>query len=104
MNVSHNTLHRNNDRHRNYLISWSTNKVILRNYEGVITTYQMPDRYEHTACDLNCQNCKLQLKLNSEESECKPIGISKLLCDYEETITLVPENLEREQRNGSEEG
>ena len=45
-----------------------------------------------------------KLKLNSEESECKPIGISKLLCDYEETITLVPENLEREQRNGSEEG
>ena len=24
----------------NYLISWSTNKVILRNYEGVITTYR----------------------------------------------------------------
>lgn len=87
----------------NYLISWSTNKVILRNYEGVITTYQMPDSYEHTACDLDCKNCNLQLKLNSEESDRKPIGISKLLCDYEETITLVPENLERDQRNQNDE-
>ncbi|TFH41160.1 MAG: lysine 2,3-aminomutase, partial [ANME-2 cluster archaeon] len=26
----------------NYLISWSTNKVILRNYEGVITSYKEP--------------------------------------------------------------
>ncbi len=26
----------------NYLISWSTNKVVLRNYEGVITTYKEP--------------------------------------------------------------
>ena len=26
-----------------YLISWSTNKVILRNYEGIITTYKEPD-------------------------------------------------------------
>lgn len=30
----------------NYIISWSTNKVILRNYEGVITTYKEPDSYE----------------------------------------------------------
>ena len=26
----------------NYLISWSTKKVVLRNYEGVITTYREP--------------------------------------------------------------
>lgn len=30
----------------NYIISWSTNKVVLRNYEGVITTYKEPDAYE----------------------------------------------------------
>ncbi len=35
----------------NYLISWSTNKVILRNYEGVITTYKEPDSYEPVFCD-----------------------------------------------------
>ena len=39
----------------NYLISWSTNKAILRNFEGVITTYQEPDNYEHNYCDLNCK-------------------------------------------------
>jgi lysine 2,3-aminomutase len=33
----------------NYLISWSTNKVVLRNYEGVITTYKEPDSYEPTS-------------------------------------------------------
>jgi His/Glu/Gln/Arg/opine family amino acid ABC transporter permease subunit len=38
----------------NYLISWSTNKVILRNYEGVITTYQEPDSYEQQFCDRRC--------------------------------------------------
>ncbi|NCA66748.1 MAG: lysine 2,3-aminomutase, partial [Clostridia bacterium] len=29
----------------NYFISMSSNKVILRNYEGVITTYHMPENY-----------------------------------------------------------
>ena len=83
----------------NYLISWSTDKVVLRNYEGVITTYRMPDSYEHTICDLDCENCNLQLNLDNEEADFKTIGISKLLCDYEDDITLVPEDLERDQRN-----
>lgn len=83
----------------NYLISWSTDKVVLRNYEGVITTYRMPDSYEHTVCDLNCENCNLQLNLDNEEADFKTIGISKLLCDYEDDITLVPEDLDRDQRN-----
>lgn len=84
----------------NYLVSWSTNKIILRNYEGVITTYQMPECYEHTVCDLNCSECTLTLKLQNEDEEYKTIGIAKLLSDYEEDITLVPENLERNTRNG----
>jgi len=86
----------------NYLISWSTNKVILRNYEGVITTYQMPSDYEETTCDRDCKNCNLQLKLERQQSNIVPIGISKLLCDYEETITLIPEHLEREERRKDE--
>lgn len=73
----------------NYLVSWSTNKVILRNYEGVITTYQEPDCYHHTVCDLKCDTCNLQLKLN-EALEDKTIGISKLLADYNQNITLTP--------------
>ncbi|MBW7940256.1 MAG: lysine 2,3-aminomutase, partial [Candidatus Omnitrophica bacterium] len=43
----------------NYLISWSTNKVILRNFEGVITTYQEPDSYEPVFCDRKCDKCDL---------------------------------------------
>jgi lysine 2,3-aminomutase len=37
----------------NYLISYSDHKVVLRNYEGYITTYEEPDSYERhdaTAC------------------------------------------------------
>ncbi len=79
----------------NYLISWSTNKVILRNYEGVITTYQEPSCYHDTVCDLKCDMCNLQLKLH-ETIEDKTIGISKLLADYNEVITLTPSEEEEE--------
>jgi lysine 2,3-aminomutase len=82
----------------NYLISSSSSKVILRNYEGVITTYQMPSDYSPTTCDRNCENCNLQLELEPHETESAPIGIAKLLCQYEESITLVPQNLERDER------
>ncbi|MCG8482757.1 MAG: lysine 2,3-aminomutase [Clostridia bacterium] len=83
----------------NYLISWSTNKAVLRNYEGVITTYKEPDKYEHTFCDLECDKCNLHLKLD-ESDETKATGIAKLLSDYNEQITLTPRNLERiEKRN-----
>lgn len=73
----------------NYLISWSTNKVVLRNYEGVITTYQEPSNYQHNDCDLKCQTCNLQLKMQ-EAQENKTIGIAKLMADYNEVITLTP--------------
>ena len=83
----------------NYLVSWSTNKVILRNYEGVITTYKEPDSYEPIFCDRNCDECRLQLKLDEAE-EYKSVGIAKLLSDFDKTRSLVPENTERlERRN-----
>ncbi|MFZ7134191.1 MAG: lysine 2,3-aminomutase [Eubacteriales bacterium] len=78
----------------NYLISWSTNKVILRNYKGVITTYQEPNEYRHEACDLKCDTCSLQLKLHEGE-ESKAIGIAQLIADYDEVITLTPMNQEQ---------
>jgi len=83
----------------NYLISWSTNKVVLRNYEGVITTYKEPDSYEPVFCDRNCEACKLQLKLNGAE-EIQAIGIEKLLSDYDDAISLTPENNDRMDRRG----
>jgi lysine 2,3-aminomutase len=85
----------------NYLISWSTNKVVLRNYEGVISTYREPDSYQPIFCDRNCEKCTLQLKLD-DANESKAVGIVKLLSDYDETITLVPMDTDRiDRRNDS---
>ena len=87
----------------NYLISWSTNKVVLRNYEGVITTYKEPDSYEPIFCDRNCDNCDLHLDLEDSD-ELKSVGIEKLLADYDETIMLVPENNSRFGRRKGDDG
>ncbi len=81
----------------NYILSWSTNKVVLRNYEGVITTYKEPDSYDPKMCDRDCDNCDLDLNLTGiDESEA--IGIEKLLSDSCDTISLIPEDNERLQR------
>ncbi len=81
----------------NYIISWSTNKVVLRNYEGVITTYKEPDAYEQRLCDRNCEKCDLELKLDASE-EYASTGIEKLLSDSDKSISLVPEGNERYER------
>ncbi len=85
----------------NYILSWSTNKVILRNYEGVITTYKEPDSYEPYFCDRNCQECDRQLKLTAAD-ESKAVGIAQLLADYDETIALTPGETERYERRKDE--
>lgn len=87
----------------NYLISWSTNKVVLRNYEGVISTYKEPDSYEPYFCDRNCDRCDLQLNLTGAD-EYLSTGIADLLSDAEEIIALVPQENERfERRQDTEE-
>ncbi|QGY38942.1 lysine 2,3-aminomutase [Pseudodesulfovibrio cashew] len=80
----------------NYIVSWGPNKVVLRNYEGVITTYNEPESYEPNYCDRECANCNLQLK--EEDAEEKAIGIEKLLSDWDDTTSLTPENNERLDR------
>ena len=86
----------------NYIISWSTNKVILRNYEGVITSYQEPNNYNTKSCDNNCDKCNLELDM-AEGDEIDAIGIEQLLSDYDDTISLVPANNERYERRQEEE-
>ncbi|MBS3778699.1 MAG: lysine 2,3-aminomutase [Candidatus Thermoplasmatota archaeon] len=83
-----------------YLISWGTNKVILRNYEGVITTYKEPDSYEPYFCDRNCDKCTRQLRLEGAKE--KAVGIAKLLADYDKTISLTPEHTDRVERRKKE--
>ena len=84
-----------------YIVSWCTNRVILRNYEGVITTYKEPDSYKEYFCDRNCSACDLQLNLEGAE-EFNAVGIAKLLSDFDKTIALTPSDNERiERRNNS---
>jgi lysine 2,3-aminomutase len=81
----------------NYLISWATNKVVLRNYEGIITSYQEPDIYKNPDCTKGCEDCKLHMKID-EADEYKAIGIEKLIMDSNDTISLIPENNNRLKR------
>lgn len=81
----------------NYLISLSTNKVVLRNYEGVITTYQEPEKYESIFCNRKCDECHLDLKLE-DSTECAAVGIERLLSDWDRTISLTPEDNDRMER------
>jgi lysine 2,3-aminomutase len=81
----------------NYLLSWSVNKVVLRNYEGVITTYIEPEHYQNTFCDRNCNDCHLQLKLEKAD-ETQAIGIERLLSDWDDGQALIPENSPRMER------
>lgn len=85
----------------NYLISWSTNKVVLRNYEGVITTYKEPDSYEPTFCDRNCTEYDLQLNFEDAEQS-KAIGVQQLLADHDQTISLIPSSNARHKRRKGE--
>jgi len=81
----------------NYIISWSTNKIVLRNYEGVISTYKEPDSYKPVFCDRNCADCKLTLKLDAAK-EVNATGIGKLLSNFDKTITLTPKHTGRAKR------
>lgn len=85
----------------NYLISWSTHKVILRNYEGVITSYQEPEDYQAVFCDRDCEQCRLTLKLDAAD-EYKAVGIERLLCYDDDAISLVPSGNIRHRRRQDE--
>ena len=70
----------------NYVISQATNKVILRNYEGVITTYTEPKHYQETC---QCEVCK-----GKRENEL--MGVAAL--EQGLMMSMEPANLERHKR------
>ncbi|MDO5062671.1 MAG: lysine 2,3-aminomutase [Peptostreptococcaceae bacterium] len=70
----------------NYVISQNHNKVILRNFEGVITTYHEPENYT-PGC--TCDVCTGKEKIHK-------VGVAGLLNGERET--LEPVGLERNQR------
>ena len=69
----------------NYVISQAPGKVVLRNYEGVITTYTEPTDYKADKC--NCKYCQ-------ENKECE--GVVSLL--EGKAMTIQPAHLAREDR------
>lgn len=71
-----------------YLISQSPEKVILRNYEGVITTYIQPNYNTKSSC--NCSVCK------SKEKKNESTGVFRLIETND--INIEPKNLDREKR------
>ena len=81
----------------NYLLSWSHDKVILRNFEGVITTYEEPTSYVDVFKNYSFNHSDTNDILD-EAKEYKAIGIEKLLSDMNDTISLIPENTERIER------
>ncbi len=66
-----------------YLISQSPDRVVLRNYEGVIATYAQPSDYKSPDCS-NCTYCQ------------ESLGVHGLLQGQE--ISLEPANLQRGKR------
>ncbi len=70
----------------NYVISQATNKIILRNYEGVITTYTEPKHYEETC---HCPVCEGKRKNNL-------MGVAAL--EQGLMMNMEPANLERHKR------
>lgn len=75
-----------------YLISHLGNKVILRNYEGVITSYAEPAN-AHS----ECQHCGI-----CEKEQRSVIGLEKI--HIGQTVSLEPKHLLRKERNKTERG
>lgn len=71
-----------------YIISQTPKKVILRNFEGVITTYTEPENY-HETC--TCEYCTGQKKQNL-------IGVAAL--QHGDALSIEPAGLERNKRKG----
>ena len=67
-----------------YIISQSPNRVVLRNFEGVITTYTEPQDYKE---ECNCSDCEKQRKE----------GVASLLNG--DVLSLEPAHLARKERS-----
>ncbi len=71
-----------------YLISQSPGKVVLRNYEGVITTYTEPENLKKLDC--TCEYCTGKKEHHYE-------GVAGL--EQGERLSLEPQGLQRHTRN-----
>lgn len=75
----------------NYVISQTPGKVILRNFEGVITTYTEPEHYDNHC---HCKDCEAHMAKDI-------VGIASL--EQGEALSLEPKGLKRLERGHHEE-
>ena len=76
-----------------YVISQAPGKVVLRNFEGVITTYSEPTEY-HSEC--NCKDCQAERQKHVAENKALD-GVISLL--EGERMSMEPGALKRHERN-----
>ena len=78
-----------------YVISQAPGKVVLRNFEGVITTYTEPTEY-HSEC--NCPECQAERARKEQVAADKAVdGVISLL--EGERMNIEPKVLKRHERN-----
>ena len=77
-----------------YVISQSPGRVVLRNFEGVITTYTEPTEY-HNEC--NCPDCQAARKREQVAADKAVDGVISLL--EGERMNIEPKALKRHERN-----
>jgi lysine 2,3-aminomutase len=77
-----------------YVISQAPGRVVLRNFEGVITTYTEPTEY-HSEC--NCPECQAARKQEQVAADKAVDGVISLL--EGERMNIEPKALKRHERN-----
>ncbi len=77
-----------------YVISQAPGKVVLRNFEGVITTYTEPTEY-HSEC--NCPECQAARAKEQVPADKAVDGVISLL--EGERMNIEPKALKRHERN-----
>jgi lysine 2,3-aminomutase len=77
-----------------YIISQAPGRVVLRNFEGVITTYTEPTEY-HSEC--NCPECQAARKKEQVAADKAVDGVISLL--EGERMNIEPRALKRHERN-----
>jgi len=79
-----------------YVISQAPGKVVLRNFEGVITTYTEPTEY-HSEC--NCPECQAARAKEQVPADKAVDGVISLL--EGERMNIEPKALKRHERNAN---
>jgi len=82
-----------------YVISQAPGRVVLRNFEGVITTYTEPTDY-HSEC--NCPECQAARKQEQVPADKAVDGVISLL--EGERMNIEPRVLKRHERNAKRNG